>query len=287
MYDFCDDYESMFENIIGSAYSYLATAKVKTLIIGMSGGIDSALTAALATEVVNRLKNNLIVYGIMIDIHSKREEVERGKKAAKVLCSNFAYHNLSDTFDIITEDIDSSDLLGFSNKEFNKKDLIRRGNIKARLRMIKLYDLAKDLDGIVLSTDNYTEYLLGFWTLHGDVGDFGMIQSLWKTEVYGLANYLVEKYNRERYYDMADALTEATEAMPTDGLGVTNTDFDQIYPEANKTWSPVEVYHLVDTMLYDYIINKNTEENSVVSRHKATRFKRENPFNIPRKYIVG
>jgi len=286
MYDFCDDYESMFENIVGSAYTYLATANIKTMVIGMSGGIDSALTAALATEVANRLQNNLIVYGIMIDIHSKREEIERGKKAAEVLCSNFAYHNLSDTFDIITEDIDSSDLLEFSNKEFTEKDLIRRGNIKARLRMIKLYDLAKDLDGLVLSTDNYTEYLLGFWTLHGDVGDFGMIQSLWKTEVYGLANYLVEKYNRERYYDMADALTEAIEAMPTDGLGVTDSDFDQLCPEASRKGSPRDVYNLIDTLLYDEVIERKFGENEVVFRHRNTKFKRNNPFNIPREYII-
>ena len=43
-------------------------------------------------------------------------------------------------------------------------------------------------------TDNQTEYQLGFWTIHGDVGDFDPIQDLWKTEVYGLANYLRDRY---------------------------------------------------------------------------------------------
>jgi len=62
--------------------------------------------------------------------------------------------------------------------------------MKARIRMILLYDLAGGNDGMVLSTDNYTEYLLGFWTLHGDVGDFGMIQSLWKTEVYDMVEWI-------------------------------------------------------------------------------------------------
>lgn len=48
--------------------------------------------------------------------------------------------------------------------------------------------------GLVMSTDNQTEYQLGFWTIHGDVGDFDPIQDLWKTEVYGLANYLRDRY---------------------------------------------------------------------------------------------
>lgn len=57
---------------------------------------------------------------------------------------------------------------------------------QARCRMMYLYDIASRHKGLVMSTDNQTEYQLGFWTIHGDVGDFDPIQDLWKTEVYEL-----------------------------------------------------------------------------------------------------
>lgn len=62
-----------------------------------------------------------------------------------------------------------------------KRTPIADGNIQARLRMIYLYNLASIHKGLVMSTDNQTEYQLGFWTIHGDVGDFDPIQDLWKT----------------------------------------------------------------------------------------------------------
>jgi len=283
MYNFYDNYEAMFENIVGSAYTYLSTANVKTVIVGMSGGIDSALTAALAKRSTELLfpDRKILVEGIIIDIESKKEEVSRGTRAADALCHSHRNINMEDSLDTLIKNI------GIDRSIDDLKTRIRIGNLKARLRMQYLYDLAKEKDGIVLSTDNYTEYLLGFWTLHGDVGDFGMIQNLWKTEVYGLAEYIVGFFYRNNRWAEGDALQEAIEAMPTDGLGVTDTDFDQIYPEASKNHRSVDVYHKVDILLYDHIFNRFSDKNEVVLRHKNTKFKRENPFNIPRKYIIG
>ena len=94
--------------------------------------------------------------------------------------------------------------------------------------MIYLFDLAHFKEGMVLSTDNYTELMLGFWTLHGDVGNFGLLQYLWKTEVYGLAKHLEAEYRSKNQHDKADALKHSIDALPTDGLGITTSDFDQI-----------------------------------------------------------
>ena len=92
---------------------------------------------------------------------------------------------------------------------------IRMGNIKARLRMIYLYNLASKSNGLVLSTDNFTEYMLGFWTLHGDVGDFGIIQKVLKgLELYDIARYL-------------DVPQEIIDAKPDDGLGIAGGDEDR------------------------------------------------------------
>ena len=153
-------------------------------------------------------------------------------------------------------------------------DNIRYGNMKARIRMMVLYHIAHLHDGIVLSTDNYTEYLLGFWTLHGDVGDFGMIQSLFKTEVYELSAYLANNLTKEE----SDVLNECINAVPTDGLGITDSDLDQLGAKS---------YFEIDNLLILWL-NGNTElkDNTVIKRMLNTRFKRENPYNICRDEIV-
>ena len=281
MYKFRTNYDRMFENIVGSAYTYIAASKVKALVIGMSGGIDSALTAAIAREVVDRIGNSVILEGRVIDINSKEEETRRGLEASAAFCNIYKYTNLNELFyttaATITEPRDMDASFGYK---------VRLGNIKARLRMIQLYDLAKKFNGLVLSTDNYTEYLLGFWTLHGDVGDFGMIQNLWKTEVYGMAEYLTGVFNKSGRYRQADALQDAIEAVPTDGLGITDSDFDQLCSENDRKGSPREVYGRIDTLLYDYLYNKGDSENKVAMRHRASKFKRNNPASVSRMHII-
>jgi NH3-dependent NAD+ synthetase len=156
----------------------------------------------------------------------------------------------------------------------------------------------------VLSTDNYTEYLLGFWTLHGDVGDLGLIQNLWKTEVYGLANYLrdeVEMLNKH-----SAALYECICATPTDGLGVSSSDLVQLYPEWEREGLDARAaYRKVDELLQEWLYGdwyehvyaewpnrktaryKELVEHPVIRRHEATAYKRHNPYNLPRKDLIN
>jgi NH3-dependent NAD+ synthetase len=146
--------------------------------------------------------------------------------------------------------------------------------------------MAGRTNGIVLSTDNYTEFLAGFWTLHGDVGDYGMIQNLWKTEVYGMSRYLVEEYTKDKAGFRAAALLACIEAVPTDGLGITNSDFDQIMPDHDRTKTPEQLYHEVDMVMLDMIRGKADKNNPIVKRYEATHFKRNNPVSISRTLIL-
>jgi len=89
------------------------------------------------------------------------------------------------------------------------------GNIKVRLRMITLYHVAQLLKGLVVSTDNYSEYWMGFWTLNGDVGDISPIQSVFKgSELYTIGQVL-------------GIPEKALNAVPSDGLGITKNGFDE------------------------------------------------------------
>jgi len=278
------------DNMRNELEGYVKRAGLKSLVLGVSGGIDSALIAALAAPVCEKLGIELI--GISIPIKTnKDDEIDRAKQIGFGFCTQFKEESMDIDFDTV------SDIISVNNTDFafksnslsinelanQKQNKIRQGNIKARLRMIMLYDIASATKGMVLSTDNYTEYLLGFWTLHGDVGDYGLIQKLWKTEVYQIAHYI---FTHELTGNPQQALLNCIRATATDGLGITNSDIDQIMPEFKGTSK--EGYEEVDKMLYTYCVagNKIFEADPVIQRHLKSAFKRHNPFNISRELII-
>lgn len=282
MYKFCNktDYERIFKNIIRDTCEYLDSNKLKSMILGISGGIDSALIAAIAREVCAQMDNTVKLIGRSITISSHRDEIVRSEMVGRSFCHDFKILDYTGLWGELVNTIQAN------NNTIKIK--ISRGNIKARLRMIKLYDLAAINSGMVLATDNYTEYLLGFWTLHGDVGDFGMLQNLWKSEVYGLADFLATRFAKHSAYIEAEALAACIDAVPTDGLGITKSDFDQIYPEYNRKLSPWATYKEIDEILYDYVYNNITiKDSTVLKRHKDSGFKRRNPYSIPRDRIIN
>jgi len=267
------DYKSAIENIRTQLKNYIKDSGLKSLVLGISGGIDSALTVVLAKKVCDELGIPLIGRSITIETN-KPEEINRAAAIGKNFVTDFKEVDLTNGFkglaELVTED----------DKNVDKTDVnykIRRGNIKARTRMIYLYDLASKHRGMVLSTDNYTELLLGFWTLHGDVGDYGMIQNLWKTEVYEMARFLANEMEEES----KKALLDCVYAVATDGLGITNSDLDQI--QANS-------YEEVDQILlklFDAAGPGDYKNHPVIQRKINSEFKRENPYNIPRKDITS
>ena len=121
--------------------------------------------------------------------------------------------------------------------------------------MITLYDIASKVGGIVVDTDNLTEHFLGFWTIHGDDGDFNPIGCLWKHEVYGLA-----KWMKENVYKDSKALDAAIEIIPTDGNGVkAGGDLAQI--------APGKTYDDVDEILHAWVGLDDRIKSSVIAEY--------------------
>ena len=230
-----------------------------------------SICAALAKPVCDELKIPLIGHSLPIN-SNKEDEKERAKMIGKGFCTKFKEISLAPICDFMVK----QNLKEKSESE--TEYLIRLGNIKARLRMIHLFDLAQKNKGMVLSTDNYTEYLLGFWTLHGDVGNYGMVQNLWKTEIYKLSEELVTRYSIEHKLNEKLALQACIDAVPTDGLGITNSDLDQL--EVNS-------YKEVDRILSEWL-SGNTEfkDSPIVKRHLKSQFKRRDPLNISRDILM-
>jgi NAD+ synthase len=272
--------ESVKNNIIQMTCEYLLKyPNIESFVFGLSGGADSALVCALAVEVRARMltkynRNILIIARSLPILTNTNEEIDRACAVGNAFSIDFDTVSLDEAYNSLLEHF--GEIPGDGNR-------VRLGNIKARIRMIYLYNLAHKNNGIVLSTDNYTELLLGFWTLHGDVGDFGMIQNLWKTEVFMMLEFFsMTSYDTN---NISIALKACREAIPTDGLGVSESDYAQ--------FGNVSTYEEVDRIFIDALNNGYTnviknggEVPKVLTMYERSMFKRENPYNIPREHLV-
>lgn len=274
------DYVKTAEKIRKNLATYILTNRRNSLVVGISGGIDSALIAALASPICKEIGIPLIGRSITIE-SNKSDEIARALKVGECFCSDFAEVDLTDRFKAF-----------YDGSVVDTGDQTDRGNAKARARMIYLYSLARKNSGLVLSTDNWTEMLLGFWTLHGDVGDLGMIQDLPKTEVYNMAEALAAK---EPTVKAKEALLDCIKANATDGLGISETDLDQIMPDWRERHATTRSgYVEVDDRLSAWMRRKADPNfpstvithDPIINRNIATEGKRAAPVNFKMEDIA-
>jgi nicotinamide-nucleotide amidase len=257
--------EDTGRKLVSGLISYAKKYNIHTVVLGMSGGVDSALTAALFKAAEWR------VIGVTMPIHQNPEETQRGIEACKVLNLSYMHVDLTQQYEDLLASVRDYDLT------IDKPDnAIRRGNLRVRSRMMTVYNIASMEKGLVGSTDNFSELAAGFWTLHGDVGDLAPIQSLLKSwEVPKLA---------EIYGVPASTVF----AKPTDGLGISDGD------EAQFGFSYLE-FDIVLMKLCQLTTDMNRNDflaslevpdtdllkiNRILDRIKGSTFKRSNPYNL-------
>lgn len=245
------NYKDLFDSMVNFTFEYIKNNKLQSAILGISGGIDSTVVAALLYEVGKKFENEVKehifkFYGFSLPTNTtNNKEYFVSTLVGNTFCQHSAYTNpFFETININELSVSISDFC-LGNKLYDgKNDRFRSGNIKSRLRMIYLYDKAKEYKGFVVGTDNYTEKLLGFSTIGGDaLADYMPLQNLWKTEVYGLAKYLLEKYKIEENWAAVNAINESINLIPQDGLGISTSDMEQI---------GAKDYYEVDEILYQY-----------------------------------
>lgn len=152
-------------------------AQAKGVVIGISGGIDSAVVAALCIKALG--KENVL--GVWMPAYSSKIHEEDANLLADAIGLNLISVNLGQTFDVINQELEKVIQL----------DNLLKGNIKARLRMTTLYALAGQKKYLVSDTCNYSEIYIGYMTKGGDgLADFNPIESLTKHHVKILASYL-------------------------------------------------------------------------------------------------
>lgn len=299
------NYEHVFNTLVEETAKYITKNNLKAMVLGISGGIDSTVVAAICHEVSK--KTGIPLIGRSLPIKNKEDEFDVSKLVGEAFCNDFKVVNLTDGYLAVYNSIigGEENLISCGDDAESKYQTpIANGNIQARLRMIYLYNLASIHKGLVMSTDNQTEYQLGFWTIHGDVGDFDPIQGLWKTEVYRLAEWITQA-KLEHLYEMAGpfcgddglthrqlvALTHSMNLTPTDGLGISNSDLDQIgaksYYDVDRVLQTVtckaspENDKLQDELTAELGLNV---VDKIIQRHRNSRFKRLlSPIIVPRE----
>ena len=210
---------------------YVEKSRLQSLVLGISGGIDSALCAALLQPVCEQLHIPLIGRSITIETN-KEDEIQRSIAVGRAFCHDFEHLDITGTF------LENKKLLvQFDDSHLSK---LRQGNMKARMRMMVLFDLAQLHRGMVISTDNY---LL-----------------------------------REENEAQRAALQSCIDATPVDGLGISQSDCEQLgvpnYFEADKVFA---AFFQGDESLRDHVL---------IQRYFASEYKRQNPMGISRAILM-
>lgn len=147
----------------------------KKIVLGLSGGIDSALAAALIAKSIG--SSNVIPVFMPYKTTNPSSKTDAEKVAEK--------------FDLKMEVFDISEPADAFFKNTPDADLLRRGNVMARMRMVTLFDRAAKENALVGGTSNKTEIILGYGTWYGDTASsINIIGSLYKKQVYELSEYL-------------------------------------------------------------------------------------------------
>ncbi len=207
--------EKVTDHIVDWLKSYATKANMKGFVIGISGGIDSAVTSTLCA------KTGLDLLCLEMPIHQAANQASRASRHIEWLQDNFDHVqrqevNLTPVFDSL--------VASFPAVQNEEERFMSLANTRARLRMTSLYYFAALQGYLVAGTGNKVEdFGVGFYTKYGDGGvDLSPIADLLKTQVYAVGEYL-------------GVNDEIIAAAPTDGLwGDDRTDEDQIgasYPE--------------------------------------------------------
>ena len=241
------DLKSYLNDIEQFLRDYLEDSHCDTYVLGVSGGVDSSLCAALARNAVGKEK----LHCVLMPIDSHEDDLKDALTLVNDLDLKYTVIDASETFRSYVETFSKN---GF---EFDRSTL---GNLKARMRMSILYAIAQKERGLVIGTDNADERYVGYFTKHGDgAADILPIAHLLKCEVVEASKILGIRHS-------------LAERVPTAGLFPGQTD---------ETEMGVKYVDL-DAYLRGEKIDEASQKR-IDYLHKISEHKR-NPIPMPKEF---
>ncbi len=238
-----DGVQDLFSALVLGVRDYFHKQGFSQAILGLSGGIDSAVTAVIAVAALG--KENVQVYNM-----PSRFSSESGKKDAARLAKNLGILIHSIPIDSLFQQY--LDLLApfFAGRKEN----ITEENLQSRIRGMLLMAFSNKLGSIVLVTSNKSETAMGFSTLYGDMaGGLGVLQDVTKTNVYRLAEYI----NAEKEVIPSSILSKT----PSPELRAGQTAFDRLPP-----------FDRLDPILEDYLEGRLSPKEMATKRGEPIAF---------------
>ena len=230
-----DKYPLIHDALILGLKDYFGKVGLSKAILGLSGGIDSAVTAVLATRALG--KENVSVL-LMPSEFSSDHSIEDARILAENLGISYTLFPINDLYNSWLKNLDPQ----FKGLPFG----LAEENLQARIRGTLLMAFSNKFGPILLNTSNKSEMAVGYGTLYGDMcGGLSVIGDVYKTEVYELAAYI----NKDEVVIPINTLTKA----PSAELRPNQKDADSL-PD----------YAVLDKILYLYI-EKNQGPNEIIS----------------------
>lgn len=247
------DYKKLAVDIQNWIKNYVMSANAEGVLVGLSGGIDSAVTAALCSNALG--KENII--GLGLPCESVSQDLEDAKLIAKILGINFKIIDLTSVYNKFLEVMEP----------IVKTNKMASANLKSRLRMTTLYFQGQSRGNyLIAGTGNRAELAIGYFTKYGDGGvDFEPLGMLYKKEVRGIARILKipEKIILK---------------PPSPGLWVGQTDEGEIGL----------LYDTIDEILYrfDYNLDFNGLNKEDIEKVRKMRKIAEHKLKMPPMYEI-
>jgi len=243
------DYNHVEKTLIEWLRKKVNDANAKGIVIGLSGGIDSAVSSVLAKKA---FPDNVL--GLIMPCYSNEQDKKDAIMVAEKFSINYKIKELDSLYNNFKNTVNA-------NEEFKNSNLAL-ANVKPRLRMVTLYYYSALNNYLVLGTDNWSELKVGYFTKYGDGGiDLTILGRLVKTEVRELAKHLgIPK--------------EIINKKPSAGLWEGQTD------EEEMGLSYDELDHYILTGKGEPKIKEKIEKLAAKNKHKM------DPIPIPQREIL-
>lgn len=234
---------------------YLAKTGIQDVVIGVSGGVDSALSLYVLSQVLTPEHIHAIY---MPTRHNSEKSLELSQKLASNLGISLRVGEIDELVQSFTS---------FATDKLQKKpEWITYENLQARIRWTILMNIANDVHGMVINNSNKTELALGYGTLYGDlIGGLSFIGDLNKREIYDMVRYINHKETHDIIPD--EIITRKASAELADGQ-VDPFDYDKISDAVEELQFGVDIEKVAKKYQIDI-----TELEKLKKRIKINEFK--------------